>query len=205
MRLQALKAQLDNLPIFSLQDIRKIDTTFQRPQLSYWVTQGRIRPFAGRYYIFSDRSVDEELLFMAANLIYPPSYISLESALSAYGIIPESVFGVTSVSSRKTNQFESDWGTLRYRTVKPALMFGYAVIENSAHSKYKLAHLEKAILDYLYLNAKISSAADFDGLRWNRVRLSESLQDSIFSDYLSFMDNRALSTRAKLLREYIHA
>ena len=205
MRFREMRAALIHLPIFSLQDIRKIDPTFHRPQLSYWVEHGYVKPFAGRYYIFSDRMVAEELLFMAANLIYPPSYISLESALSAYGIIPESVLGVTSVSSRKTNQFESGWGTLRYRTVKPALMFGYAVINVSEHIKYQLAHLEKAILDYLYLNPKISSLADFDGLRWNRARLSEDLQISIFSDYLAAMDNRALRARADLLMEYLHA
>ena len=68
-------------------------------------------------------------LFMLANRIYQPSYISRESALAHYLVIPESVLGVTSVSSRKTRQFETQWGRLTYRSIKPGLMFGYRVVE----------------------------------------------------------------------------
>ena len=42
---------------------------------------------------------------MVANKIYSPSYISLETALSYYGLIPESVYALTSVSTRKTISF----------------------------------------------------------------------------------------------------
>ena len=78
----------------------------------------------------ADAQVDESYLFMLANRIYEPSYISRESALAYYLIIPESVLGVTSVSSRKTRQFDSQWGRFSYRSIKPALMFGYRVIEH---------------------------------------------------------------------------
>jgi predicted transcriptional regulator of viral defense system len=54
--------------------------------------------------------MDEMVLFMVANKIYEPSYVSLESALAYYKIIPETVLGVTSISSRKTKQHESAWG-----------------------------------------------------------------------------------------------
>jgi predicted transcriptional regulator of viral defense system len=73
---------------------------------------GFIQPPAGGYYILEDRAMDEMVLFMVATKIYKPSYISLESAFAYYGVIPETVFGVTSVSSRNTKQYESAWGAL---------------------------------------------------------------------------------------------
>ena len=118
--------------------------------------------------------MDEMYLFMVANKIYEPSYVSLESALAYYEVIPETVLGVTSVSSRKTKQYESTWGVFSYRSVKPQYMIGYQVIENSPGNKFKIASLEKALLDYLYLNSDIQSIADFEGLRWNRTQLHAS-------------------------------
>ena len=65
---------------------------------------------------------------MLANRIYEPSCISRESALAYYLVIPEPVLGVTSVSSRKTRQFDSEWGRFSYRSIKPTLMYGYRVV-----------------------------------------------------------------------------
>jgi hypothetical protein len=115
------------------------------------------------------------------------------------------VLGVTSVSSRKTRQFDSQWGRFSYRSIKPALMFGYRVIEREQLVKYKIASLEKAILDYLYWNTRISSVEDFAGLRWNRQELLGLADNPSFEKYLKVFNSRALEHRAHLLLEYIHA
>jgi predicted transcriptional regulator of viral defense system len=142
---------------------------------------------------------------MIANKIYEPSYVSLESALAYYEVIPETVFGVTSVSSRKTKQYESPWGLFSYRSVKPQYMIGYRVIENSPGNRFKIASLEKALLDYLYLNSDIHSIADFEGLRWNRTQLLRLLDHSIFVKYVNLFDKRALESRADKFMEYLNA
>lgn len=162
-------------------------------------------PLAGSYYALADRSVDEMYLFMVANRIYQPSYISLESALAYYAIIPETVFGVTSISSRKTQQYESAWGVFSYRSVKPEYMIGYQVIETGPGIKFKVASLEKAILDYLYLNADIQSTDSFEELRWNRAQLHSRLDVSFFTKVLSIYDKRALECRVKTFLEYLNA
>jgi hypothetical protein len=82
--------------------------------------------------------------------------------LAFYEIIPETVLGVTSVSSRKTKQYDTTWGVFSYRSVKPQYMIGYPVIENTPGNKFKIASLEKALLDYLYLHSEIQSIADFE-------------------------------------------
>jgi len=144
-------------------------------------------------------------MFMLANMIYEPSYISRESALAYYFVIPETVLGVTSVSSRKTKRFDSKWGRFSYRSIKPALMFGYRVIEHDRMVKYKIASLEKTVLDYLYWNKRIDSIDDFAGLRWNRQGLSELEDNPLFKKYLKVFNNRALEHRVDLLMEYFHA
>jgi predicted transcriptional regulator of viral defense system len=188
-----------------LNDVRKLDPCFHRQQLNYWHNQGYIKPLAGGYYILADRAMDEMLLFMVANRIYEPSYVSLESALAYYEVIPETVLGMTSISSRKTKQYESAWGVFSYRSVKPQYMIGYQVIEKSPGVKFKIACLEKAILDYLYLHSNVDSEADFEELRWNRTQLHELLDHSIFARYINIFDKRALENRVKQFLEYLNA
>jgi predicted transcriptional regulator of viral defense system len=193
------------LPAFNLNDARKLDPGFHRQQLNYWLKQGTIKPLAGGYYILADRAMDEMLLFMIANKIYEPSYVSLESALAYYEIIPETVLGVTSVSSRKTRQYESAWGVFNYRSIKPQYMMGYQVLENSSGNKFKIAYLEKALLDYLYLNSEIQSPADFEELRWNRNQLRSLLGHAAFTRYIKLFGKRALENRANQFLEYLNA
>lgn len=205
MKFRELEFRVEKLPAFNLNDVRKIDPGFYKPQLSYWQDKGYIKPFAGGYYILADQAVDQTFLFMMANKIYEPSYISLESALAYYQVIPESVLGVTSVSSRKTQQFDSEWGSISYRSIKPVYMFGYQVIEISSEKKFSLARLEKAVLDYLYLHPDLESTADFEGRRWNRDQLKASVESPRFTRYLEIFDKQALEQRAELLLRYLHA
>ena len=205
MKIRDLESQLKDLPVFTLNDIRKFAPDFYKEQLSYWRSREFIKHFAGRYYYFTDQIVDEGLLNMMANKIYEPSYISLESALEKYQIIPESVLGITSISSRKTKQFHSSWGNLRYQSIKPIYMFGYEVIEARKNVKYKIAILEKAILDYLYLNAEVNSREDFESLRWNKNHLLDQIDNRLFLNYLKIFNNKALRNRSKIFMEYIHA
>jgi predicted transcriptional regulator of viral defense system len=205
MKFREFESRIKALPVFNLNDVHKLDPGFHRQQLNYWHNQGYIKPLAGGYYILADRAMDEMVLLMAANKIYEPSYVSLESALAYYGIIPETVLGVTSISSRKTMHFDSAWGVFSYRSVKPQYMIGYRVIENTPGTKFKIAYLEKAILDYLYFHAEIQSIVDFEELRWNRIQLHDLLDHSVFSKYVKLFDKRALENRINIFMEYLNA
>jgi predicted transcriptional regulator of viral defense system len=205
VKFRDFQAHVKNLPTFNLNDVRKFDPDFRRQQLNDWLGRGYIQSLASGYYLLADRQIDESYLFMLANRIYEPSYISRESALAYYLVIPETVLGVTSVSSRKTRQFNSQWGRFSYRSIKPALMFGYRVIESEKLVKYKIASLEKAVLDYLYWNTRINSVEDFAGLRWNRQELLGLADNPSFEKYLKVFNSQELERRAHLLLEYIHA
>ena len=205
MKFHTLRPLLNNLPAFTLNDIRKLDPDFFRQQLTSWLERGYIQPFAGGYYILPEQEIYEGFLLMMANRLYEPSYISLESALVYHQVIPETVLGVTSISSRRTRKIESDWGVFSYRSIQPHLMFGYQVVEIDPKVKYKMAYLEKAVLDYLYLNHEISSTVDLEGLRWNREILRPVVESERFRDYLAVFDKQALYSRIQELRRYIDA
>jgi predicted transcriptional regulator of viral defense system len=205
MRFREFEATIKELHAFNLNDARKIDPDFHRQQLTYWHNQRYIKPLTGGYYALWDKPIDEKYLFLVANKVYEPSYVSMESALAYYEVIPETVLGVTSISSRKTKQYKSNWGVFSYRSVKPHCMIGYQVIEYSPGCKFKIASLEKAITDYLYLNSDIHSLADFEELRWNQAQLHRLLDRSMFSKYVTIYDKRALESRVDTFEEFLNA
>lgn len=205
MRFRDFQTHVQDLPAFNLNDIRKFDPGFHRQQLTDWLERGYIASLPNDFYKLDDTQVDESFLFMLANTIYEPSYVSRESALAYYLVIPETVLGVTSISSRKTKFFDSKLGRFSYQSIKPVLMFGYQVVERNRKIKYKIASLEKTILDYLYWNIRIESIEDFVGLRWNRDELSVLKDNLLFEKYLKIFNNKALERRVDLLMEYLHA
>ncbi len=205
MRFREFISRTRNLPVFNLNDIRKINPGFHRQQLTDWLDRAYIQSIAGGYYALADRFINEPFLYMVANKLYEPSYISLESALAYYHVIPETVLGVTSVSSRKTKQYESKWGTFSFRSVKPLYMFGYEVVESDESIKYMIARLEKAVLDYLYLNPQVNTVEDFEGLRWNKQELIKIKKCSLLQDYLKIFYKRSLEYRVATLMRYLDA
>ena len=205
MRFREFESVVNDFPLFNLNDIRKFAPDFHRHQLQTWTRNGFLKPIAGGYYVLAERTIDETFLFMAANLIYEPSYVSLESALAYYHVIPETVLGVTSISSRRTKAFTSEWGVFQYRSIKRNLMFGYVVVEVNQNKKFKMAKLEKSILDYLYLNPRVSQVVDFEGLRWNKDQLISEVDQEIFKTYLEIFDKGALVNRAETFKEYLNA
>jgi hypothetical protein len=84
-------------------------------------------------------------------------------------------------------------------------MIGYQVIEKSPGIKFKIAYLEKTILDYLYLHSDVDSGADFEELRWNRIQLLGLLDHSVFTRYVKLFNKRALENRVTQFLEYLNA
>lgn len=191
MRFIEFKNALRTFTLFSLNEIKKIDENFHRRRLNEWQDKGYIKKIIRGYYIFSDLQLNEKVLFEIANRIYSPSYVSLEMALSYYHIIPESVYGITSVSTRKSYSHSSSVGNFSYRTIKPGLFFGYRLVSYDGKC-FKIASLEKAVLDFFYLNPNIN---DFESLRFNVEAFGEQLDKQTFYTYLErFSQKRLMKT-----------
>jgi len=142
MNILIFKKRLKHYPVFSLQDILKNIPNFQYRQLDRWKKKGYLRQIKQCFYMFTDQEVNEHFLFSTANKIYSPSYISLEKALKVYNLIPEEIFQITSISTKKTTKFETDIGNFKYKHIKPSLFWGYKLLNyipnishNSQYSK----------------------------------------------------------------------
>lgn len=194
MQFLDFRQQLSPYPVFSLQDIRKIIPAFSYRQLNRWEEKGYLKNIRQGYYSLTDQQVDQCYLFRAANKIYSPSYISLEIALKWYGLIPEEVFQVTSVSTKKTANFTTPIGNFKYQHLKPSVFFGYHLLDKAP--AILMADLEKAILDYLYLNPRLKCIEDFMGMRINQDELKTKMNLEKFKTYLEAFGSKALKRRA---------
>jgi predicted transcriptional regulator of viral defense system len=197
-----LKEKLSDFTIFSLSDIRKIEHTFHRRRRNEWQDKGYIKKIIRGYYIFSDLEIDEKTLFEIANRIYSPSYISFEMALSRYGLIPESIYSITSASSRKTRTFRTKIANFIYKTVKPELFFGY-VITGTSGKIYKIASCEKALLDYFYLNPSVKKPSDFESIRVQKDVFRKTIDGKKLREYLERFKNKALTKRVSDFLKFI--
>jgi predicted transcriptional regulator of viral defense system len=190
-----LKFALSKFLIFSLNDIRKVDSAFDRRRLVEWQEKGYIKKVIKKYYIFSDLELDERSLFVIANKIYDPSYISLESALSYYNLIPEGVFSVTSITSNKTNIFHTDTANFYYNSVKEVLMFGYLIQYDRYNMPYQIADIEKTVLDYFYIHSDLKTEDDFFEMRFNAEEFLSRFDEEKFLRYLNVFQNKELEKR----------
>ena len=84
-----------------------------------------------------------------ANRLVYPSYVSLETALSFYGILPQFGYSITSVTTQKSANRRKGNMDFEYIHINPQLYWGY-----EKQGEYLIANKEKAIVDTLYLVAK---------------------------------------------------
>ena len=197
-----LRTLLGSFTGFSLNDIRQADPSFHRRRLNEWQEKGYIRKVIKGYYVFADVQLNEKSLFEIANRIYAPSYISFEMALAHYGLIPESVYGITSASTRKTMVFKTPLGEFTYRTLRAKLYFGFEYAKANGRN-YKIASAEKALLDYFYLNPGINDATGFAAMRVNRAQLLEAVDRRKMDSYLSVYTQQSLKRRTAAFWDYI--
>jgi len=151
------KEKVKELPYFETKELRLILgddwNGTMLINIKNWVNRGHLVMFRRGLYVINDFKNQIDISVFATKL-YSPSYISLETALSFYGIIPEAVFTVTSVSTRKTKNFSTPVGKFSYQKIKKEAFGGYETRKQEGVS-FSLALPEKAIVDFLYLNRNI--------------------------------------------------
>ena len=196
--------ELKAFPIFSIRVIEKHFPNFDTQRLVEWQNKGYIKKLRNRLYYFSDQKVNESFLYYTANKLYRHSYVSLESALSYYGFIPDGVFQITSCTTLKTNSFSTPVGHFSYRHIKPSLFLGYELDEWDDH-RYAIASPEKALIDFLYLHSEVTKTQDIDALRWNPLEISNRISFEKLNEYETYIHSPALSKRINTLKAYLNA
>lgn len=159
-----------NYYIFSLQDLKnlfpeeRIKTLSN--QIGFWIKKGYIARLRREVYEFLQKGNSEIPDLYVAGKIYYPSYISLETALSLYGLIPDVAAQVTCVTTKISRKFKNKYGLFIYHTIKQPAYQGYKLIDYSGF-KILLAEKEKALVDFVYFLMKHGQKPDFEKLRLN--------------------------------------
>jgi len=124
----------------------------------------------GLYALRSDSPHELEI----ANRLYGPSYISLEYALAYYRFIPETVYTVTSATTKITREFTVQGKSYEYSRIKREAYTGYRLIKEG-QAKILMAVPEKALVDYCYfIDLRLKSLND--RLRVKKVNGKEALR-----------------------------
>ncbi|MFA4838078.1 MAG: hypothetical protein WC703_01200 [Candidatus Neomarinimicrobiota bacterium] len=120
-----------------------------RARLSRWVSQKKlIQLHRGHYLLPELYRKSKPNHFSIANSIYHPSYISLHSALEFYGLIPESVSVIQSVTTQVSKKWTTEIGQFAYYKILQERFWGYRRRETD----FFIALPEKALLDFFYLS-----------------------------------------------------
>jgi len=138
-----------------------------------------------------------------SNLIYGPSYISLEYSLSFYGMIPERVETVTAVTNKKNKSFDTPLGKFTYRYIHPDLYpVGVNTVSLDEKHNILIAGREKALADTLYFYDDLGSLDEL------KVYLHDNLRiefDDIVNLDKSVINNLSdvYGGNVALLKEYL--
>ncbi len=154
---------------------------YQAPnfKIHRWLDEEALISLKRGLYAVPDSSSQSALFLpLIANHVYGPSYVSMEFMLSHYGLIPERVMQVTSVTTRRGKVFENDLGRFSNQRLPVSYYaLGVNYLKASDRVGYMVASREKAVCDWLALtpNLKIYSTKGLRGLLLEDMRMDEYL------------------------------
>jgi predicted transcriptional regulator of viral defense system len=157
--------------IFSLRDIENIfpdaNVGTIKNNLTNWLKKGYIERLKRDLYACVEPVLGSDIPdFFVANKLYTPSYISLETALSHYNMIPEIAAQVTSVTTKPGREFKNRHGVFIYRSCKKRAFTGYRIVSYEGY-KVLIADEEKALVDFLYFKLRHGISIDFEEERFD--------------------------------------
>lgn len=168
MKWQVLLELVADEPLFSTALLLsgKVSAPQVRLQLSRWVRDGRLIQLRRGLYAMAPvwRKVEPHP-FLIANRLQRGSYVSSQSALAFYGLIPEHVPVVTSVGPGRPETVRNPLGAFQFNHLARQLLYGYSQIEVAPKQLAFVASPEKALLDLIHLTAGADSAKYIRELR----------------------------------------
>jgi len=201
MNFLQFKDQFSQFDVFSVKEIELVMPGFSKMNLVNWQKKNYIIKIRNGYYRFSGQPETEKELFVVANKIYQPSYVSLETALAYYNLIPEGVFMVQSITTLKTQIFKNPLSTFQYHNIKKSAFTGYD-FEMDKKSVFRIASPEKALLDLFYLKGMGAKMEDIESLRLNRFSLEKMVSFDKMHALAALFGSEKLIKSVCMLKEY---
>lgn len=175
--------------VFTPLDVRrilKVTSIAATFLLHRYAKKGFIVRFKRGLYAFKGANIPDLYL---ANKLYEPSYISLEFALAYHQIIPETVYEITSVTTKATRRFKAFSKIFTYHRIKREAFTGYRLTRQNGFDFF-MAEPEKAFCDLLYLQI-ISGSKPVERVRLNRLNFKKVFnfaavfQNTQFSEFIT--------------------
>lgn len=177
----------------------EVDPADVRRQLSRWTNAGWLYQLRrGLYALAPPFQKVKPHPFVIANRMVRGSYVSCQSALAFYGLIPEYVPTITSVSASRPARWETSLGIFEFRHLKANLLRGYRFLDLGEGQKAFVAIPEKALLDLIHLHPGADSPAY---LRELRLQNLEQLDLDELRRQAKFAASPKLSRVANLVAE----
>jgi len=202
MKFVSLLEKVSVLPVFTVRFLAAGENLAQiRLQINRWVNDGKIIKLHKGLYTLAEpyRKVAPEP-FCIANSLKQASYVSLHSALSRYGMIPEFVPAVTSITTGRPQTIETPLGRFEFRHVSKKYFWGYQQVELKFGQTAFIAHPEKALLDLIYLTPGGDKIAFIEELRLqNFEQINSAVLREFVERFQSPKLNRALANIERIL------
>jgi predicted transcriptional regulator of viral defense system len=207
MKYKEFRDKVSRYPFFDkwTYDLISSDSKNLQNRVTEWTNKGYIIKLKRGLYTLNDDDRKFRLSdFYLANHLYKPSYISLESALSYYDLIPERVYEITSITSKKTQGFTNDFGRFTYAHIKQEVFSDYINLQDSYKNNFYIASKEKALLDFLYF--RITKMRKIDKNIFEKSYRLQNLDDIDCRKLMAIskkFNQLKLTMLAKMLVEYI--
>jgi predicted transcriptional regulator of viral defense system len=168
---------------------------YKRPndKINELVKKGELTTVKKGLYVAGPRiSITKPEPFLVANHLRGPSYLSLDAALSYWGLIPERVYEISSMTTKTSKSYKTPLGRFRYfHAPLPYYSFGIKSVELTARQVVLIASPEKALCDKIITTSGIL-------LRSSRQVLEYLIDDlRIDEEMLRKLDTGAISTWIK--------
>lgn len=202
MKYESLISKVEKVPCFTTGFLAAGESLSQiRLQLSRWRRAGKVIQIHRGLYVLPEpyRNCRAES-FCIANAI-KPSYVSLHSALAWWGLIPEYVPEITSVTTQRPGSYETPLGRFSYRHISVDRFWGSQLVKSVEGHDMRVACPEKALLDLIYLT---KGGQEMDFLRELRLQNTETLNWEKFSAFADRMDGPKILRARHNLKEILH-
>lgn len=140
--------------------------------------------------------------FLVANHIVGPSYVSLETALSYHGLIPERVYEVASMTTKAARKFSTPLGSFTY-TKLPLPYYAYGIDSvKLADNQYALiASPEKALFDKIVTTSGVLFRSKKSVLEYlvDNLRVDEDMLRKLNTKIMSTWLDKSLKKESLLM------
>lgn len=179
-----------------------------RNKISAWLKNKELMRIKKGLYIFGENSAlqpySKEVL---ANLIYGPSAISLLYALNYYGLTPERVNVITSITNNRLKSFSTNIGVFQYYYLNPEkYSVGITLNQLLAQHAFLIASPEKALADQIHIADKhieLKNVDDMEKYLLHDLRIDERELLKFKLSHLEEISNHYHDERIVLLKKYI--